>query len=119
MKHGQASSTRRGVRIIFGWTLDRLATRSMAETGRGAWETRHCEPLGAALLAGYPGFQTTKKDHGRVPIKLPTIPLCWSVLSLSLSSCVRLPNLAKHSDDRVALKLVLFENDKEASSAGT
>ena len=75
--------------MIFGSTLDRLATRNTTGSGHSAWETRRCEPLGAALLVGCPGFQTTE-DHGRVSIKLPTIPVCWSVLSLSLSSCITL-----------------------------
>jgi hypothetical protein len=48
-------------RMIFGSTLDGPATRNTAGSGRGAWETQHCEPLGAALLAGCLGFQTTEK----------------------------------------------------------
>ena len=73
--------------MAFGSTL---ATRNTAGSGRNAWETRHCEPLGAALLAGCPGFQTTGEDRGRGVYKAPAIPLCWSVLALLLSSCVTL-----------------------------
>jgi hypothetical protein len=47
--------------MAFGSTLDGLATRSTAGSGHGAWETRHCEPLRAALLAGCLIFQTTEK----------------------------------------------------------
>ena len=47
--------------MAFGSTLEELATRNTAGSERNAWETRHCEPLGAALLAGCPGFQTTEK----------------------------------------------------------
>jgi hypothetical protein len=56
VKHGQASNTQRGARVVFGTTLDGLATRNRAGSGLGAWETRHCEPLGAAI-----GLQTTEK----------------------------------------------------------
>jgi hypothetical protein len=66
VKHGQANNTQREARIVFRSTLDRLATRNTAESGRGAWETRHCESLGAALLAGCPGFQTEKTMVGRL-----------------------------------------------------
>ena len=38
-----------------GWslgpTLDELATRNITGNECGAWETRHCESLGAAFLA--------------------------------------------------------------------
>jgi hypothetical protein len=47
--------------MVFESTLDGLATRNTAGSGRGAWETRQCEPLGAAFLTGCPGFQTTEK----------------------------------------------------------
>src|SRR5437868_6385032 len=33
VKHGQASSTERGVRMVFGSTLDRLVTRNTAGSG--------------------------------------------------------------------------------------
>jgi hypothetical protein len=33
-------------RMVFGSTLDGLATRNTAGSKRGAWETRHYEPLG-------------------------------------------------------------------------
>jgi len=76
--------------MTFGSTLEWLATRNKAKSGRGAWKTRHCEPLGAALLGRLSGLSNHREDHGPVSIKLPTNPFCWSVLSLSLSSCVTL-----------------------------
>ena len=36
VKHGQASSTQRGARMVFESTLDGLATRNTAGSGRGA-----------------------------------------------------------------------------------
>jgi hypothetical protein len=52
---------RGGARTAFESALDGLATLNTAGSGRGAWETLYCEPLGAAFLAGCPGFQITKK----------------------------------------------------------
>jgi len=66
----------------------RFVTR--ARSGRGAWGVRRCEPLGAAVLGRYRSLKTSREDHGRVPIKLQTDPLYWSIISTSVTSCVAL-----------------------------
>jgi hypothetical protein len=69
--------------MIFGTTLDRLATRNTAGSRLGAWEeARYCEPLGGRCR----GLQTHREDYGRVVCEAPD----WSVLSPSVSSYVAL-----------------------------
>ena len=47
--------------MIFGTTLDGLATRNTVGCGRDAWETQHCEPLGAAVLAAVRGVLNPRR----------------------------------------------------------
>jgi hypothetical protein len=72
--------------MAFGSMLDGLATRNTAGSGRGAWETRRCEPLGAALLAGCPGFQTTADSYPSKPIFNLDFPLSKPPASLDATA---------------------------------
>ena len=75
--------------MIFGTTLDGLATRNTVGSGRDAWETQQCEPLGPAILAAVGGLKPTRRPRLDA-YKAPNDPPCWSVISLSLSSSVSL-----------------------------
>ena len=61
--------------MIFGTTLDGLATRNTVGSGRDAWETQHCEPLGAAVLAAIRGVlkPTEKTTIGCLSSPLPPV----------------------------------------------
>src|SRR5271156_239783 len=65
----------------------RFVTRAGSRCG--AWGIRHCEPLGAAVLAAV-GVSNSPRRPWSVPIKLQTTPFCWSIISISVSPCVAL-----------------------------
>lgn len=80
--------------MAFETTLDGLATRNTAGSGRGVWETRHCEPLRAALLAAVRAFKPLRRPRSGVykaphdpPLLKRSFPLarlvCHALLSLS------------------------------------
>jgi hypothetical protein len=59
--------------------------------------TRQGVDLAHAVLVAVGGLQTIEKTTARgVFIKLPAIPLCWSVLSLSLSLYVTFCSLFRN-----------------------
>jgi hypothetical protein len=61
VKHGQASSTQRGARMVLSSTLDGLVTCNTAGSGVAHGRLDIVSHLGAALLTGCPGFQTAEK----------------------------------------------------------
>jgi len=78
MKHGQAGSTQRGARMVFGTTLDELAARNTVGSGRGAWETD---------IVSHSGVYKAPHDPPLLERPFPLAQfVCHALLSLSQST---------------------------------
>ena len=58
--------------MVFGTTLDGLATRNTVGSERDALETQHCEPR--RPLSWPLSGELSTEDRDRMPIRLPSFP---------------------------------------------